>query len=995
MARYVSNAERGAANLVALVLSYRNKHKQIDKSIETLAQRLDEKIIQLKNEILGGASSAFDTLAELQQIIEQNQEGIRVLESLAAGHVRFDRLQNLNANEKAIGRQNLDAVSKAELEAAVNAVIPMTPTVSVQKTGTVTTVITTDGKGTTTAEIKDGEKGAHYTPLVDDEGNLSWTNDGGLPNPLTKNIRGPRGLQGQQGVPGVQGEKGDPGAGLTIHAEYPSYEDLVAKHPVGEEGDAYLINGDVWYWAEENQTWKNGGQLRGPQGVRGPQGFTFTPHLQSDGTLYFTNDGGLDNPTEVNLRGPRGFHFTPTVDSNGNITWTNDGGLTNPVAKNIRGPRGFTYTPYLNSDGVLSFTNDGGLSNPAPVDLTGPRGYHFTPSVDGKGNLSWTNNGNLTNPTTQNIRGYHYTPSLDADCNLSWTNTGDLENPPTQNIRGFHFTPSVDSNGNISWTNNGGMTNPATVNIRGPRGFTFTPSVSDKGIISWTNNGGLANPSPIDIKGPCIIRVSGYAYNPVSTKEEWEAILESGVMSLGLGELQNLRPNDFIIWTGLYQGDNILGDPDGLGLIGFQAVATVVSVDLTNLKVYFKDGLFLRGTAGKDGKDGQSYIGLKPTFGTAQTFAEWQSFVNSNQVNFTVYKEDLNHPYANDIGIIFGTISDRDSVSVAIFVQIKTSSTQADGTLLSITAEPMGWIFSGLQGEKGDAGKNGATFTPSVDASGNLSWSNDGGLANPATVNIKGQKGDQGIQGPKGDGLNFEDLTPEQIAEIKGPKGDQGERGYHFTPSVNGDGVLSWSNDGGLSNPPAVSVKGPKGDAFVYDDFTEAQLKALRGPKGETGDSTRIVTVEFATRPSMKYDLAMSYGGETYIGNVPTDYQTRIKEGDLLAVPILIDDRDNMQAVLFGEFKDFLYAGSVSLGIRILGCLVGEPGATFTPSVDSSGNLSWANDKGLKNPTTRNIMGPAGKDGSSGKDGVDGKTPQVSFRYDSATGNLYYTVTTE
>ena len=38
-------------------------------------------------------------------------------------------------------------------------------------------------------------------------------------------------------------------------------------------------------------------------------------------------------------------------------------------------------------------------------------------------------------------------------------------------------------------------------------------------------------------------------------------------------------------------------------------------------------------------------------------------------------------------------------------------------------------------------GKDGTTYTPSIDASGNLSWTNNGGLSNPATVNIKGPKG--------------------------------------------------------------------------------------------------------------------------------------------------------------------------------------------------------------------------------------------------------------
>lgn len=35
--------------------------------------------------------------------------------------------------------------------------------------------------------------GPHYTPAVDEAGNLSWTNNGGLENPAEQNIRGPKG----------------------------------------------------------------------------------------------------------------------------------------------------------------------------------------------------------------------------------------------------------------------------------------------------------------------------------------------------------------------------------------------------------------------------------------------------------------------------------------------------------------------------------------------------------------------------------------------------------------------------------------------------------------------------------------------------------------------------------------------------------------------------------------------------------------------------------
>ena len=65
----------------------------------------------------------------------------------------------------------------------------------------------------------------------------------------------------------------------------------------------------------------------------------------------------------------------------------------------------------------------------------------------------------------------------------------------------------------------------------------------------------------------------------------------------------------------------------------------------------------------------------------------------------------------------------------------------------------------------GPAGADGTTFTPSVSASGVLSWTNDGGLENPAPVDIRGPAGaagEQGAQGPQGEA---------------GPRGEAGEAG--------------------------------------------------------------------------------------------------------------------------------------------------------------------------------------------------------------------------
>lgn len=61
------------------------------------------------------------------------------------------------------------------------------------------------------------------------------------------------------------------------------------------------------------------------------------------------------------------------------------------------------------------------------------------------------------------------------------------------------------------------------------------------------------------------------------------------------------------------------------------------------------------------------------------------------------------------------------------------------------------WVNNGvIQGSRGLPGAAGVTFRPRVDADGNLSWSNDGGLENPAVQNIRGPAGEDGKQGPAG-----------------------------------------------------------------------------------------------------------------------------------------------------------------------------------------------------------------------------------------------------
>ena len=107
----------------------------------------------------------------------------------------------------------------------------------------------------------------------------------------------------------------------------------------------------------------------------------------------------------------------------------------------------------------------------------------------------------------------------------------------------------------------------------------------------------------------------------------------------------------------------------------------------------------------------------------------------------------------------------------------------------------------------GIPGDDGATFTPSVDSAGNLSWTNDQGLPNPATVNIKGAKGNDGYTPVKGvdyfDGQNGKD-------------GAAGKDGVSATHSWNGT-KLTITSASGSSTADLKGEKGDKGDTGTFD----------------------------------------------------------------------------------------------------------------------------------------------------------------------------------
>ena len=157
-------------------------------------------------------------------------------------------------------------------------------------------------------------------------------------------------------------------------------------------------------------------------------------------------------------------------------------------------------------------------------------------------------------------------------------------------------------------------------------------------------------------------------------------------------------------------------------------------------------------------------------------------------------------------------------------------------------------------------GTNGATFTPAVDDAGNLSWSNDKDLANPNTVNIKGDKGDKGDKGEKGDtgakgadgktpnisigtvttgaaGTNasatISGTTPNLTLDLTIPKGDKGSNGINGqTPKIS----IGTVTTGAAGSSASASISGTTPNLTL-------NLTIPKGDKGDKGDKGAVGTV--------------------------------------------------------------------------------------------------------------------------------------------------------
>ncbi len=199
--------------------------------------------------------------------------------------------------------------------------------------------------------------------------------------------------------------------------------------------------------------------------------------------------------------------------------------------------------------------------------------------------------------------------------------------------------------------------------------------------------------------------------------------------------------------------------------------------------------------------------------------------------------------FVNPSGYVSGETPEPPSPDV--YTQILDIASSAKNIAESVRADADAGAFdgepgpkgdmgdTGPQGLKGDTGESGATYTPSVDEDGLLSWANDKGLENPEPVNIrgpqgpKGDAGDTGPQGPKGD------------TGDTGPQGPAGEIAVLSFADVIVP-ATSWENDDTYSEYPyraSILLDNVTAEHFATVVFSVADAIAGQyAPVAETYD---------------------------------------------------------------------------------------------------------------------------------------------------------------
>lgn len=164
---------------------------------------------------------------------------------------------------------------------------------------------------------------------------------------------------------------------------------------------------------------------------------------------------------------------------------------------------------------------------------------------------------------------------------------------------------------------------------------------------------------------------------------------------------------------------------------------------------------------------------------------------------------------------------------LTVGIYSRTTTFSSESSLPPNQAGGSGTGGRGPQGPKGEQGPRGIKGEP----------------GEPGPQGPRGPEGPQGPRGLKGDGLNYEDLTPEEIANIKGPKGDTGPQGPQGLRGLQGA-----PGDRGPQGPQGPrGDRGPQGEQGIKGDTGPEGPQGPQGVKGPKPDWEVITQADYDT----------------------------------------------------------------------------------------------------------------------------------------------------
>lgn len=259
---------------------------------------------------------------------------------------------------------------------------------------------------------------------------------------------------------------------------------------------------------------------------------------------------------------------------------------------------------------------------------------------------------------------------------------------------------------------------------------------------------------------------------------------------------------------------------------------------------------------------------------------------------------------------------------------------------------------------------DGVTFTPFVSSEGVISWTNNGGLENPAPVSIKGPTGATGATGPKGPKGDKGDVGPTGPTGATGARGPQGAQGIQGPQGLQGrTGAQGPKGDTGATPNITADANVIQGDPTVPASctvtktgtaenpiftFTFQNVKGNKGDKGDTGETG-------ARGPQGPAGMGTITIGTTTTGAAGTDAEVTNS----------------------GTAQDAILNFTIPQGATGANGADGADGTAATIAVGTvttgaAGSSATVTNSGTSSAAVFDFSIPQGAPGANGQDGADG-----------------------